>query len=907
MSTAWEWPGSRWWRVDLHAHSPASYDYRPESERDAQDWTGWIQAASASLLEAIAVTDHNTAAGIEAIRAAAVSIPSAPVIFPGIELTTSDGTHLLLMLDPGKSHRHVEEILARAKIPVDQQGRHEARSPLSVEQILEVAAGRGVVLAAHANGPNGLLNHAGQQRIVELRDRRLHGVEIDPGLSVDDSWLDGTRDEIHRAVPRISASDSHSRAEAGRRFTWIKMSRPDIEGLRLALLDGQESLRPATREQPDDPNRHAASVIEAITVSDARYMGRGEPLTIRFNPWLNALIGGRGTGKSTLIDLLRKTFRRENDLPPSNGESLRATFDQRMRVYAARGDEGLLTPQTKVEVIYRKDDTQFVLAWDTSGRTPAISRVEEGSGRVSEQGDISERFPVRIYSQKQLFQLAQDPDSLLSVIDDSAAVRGNELVRARAEAEARYLSLSAEARTLHVRAAALPDIQAQLMDIRRKLQILEQGGHARVFNEYRSRRRQQDTWESIQQASASSMDALAESAERMVVADLDVALEPGADEATASLLRTHGRLREVVESLRTAVRAQIADAQAQTENLEQSPDALAWSLAVGTAEQAYERIAEELRDAGISDPGEYRDLLQRATALEGEVGRLEESNRLATQREVEAAETLARYRQLRSDHADRRIAFAGTASNPLVKVDVSRYANTDGLESFVRDALGIERFSDDHEALAAEIRPASDQPWTFEGLDHAVRDLRAFVANPELAWPARDGRFVTALRRVKEERIDRLALYVPDDAVEVSFSDPRTTSAGWRQLSHGSPGQQTAALLAFVLGYGDEPIILDQPEDDLDSTLIYELVVQRLRETKPMRQVIVVTHNPNIVVHGDAELVISIDARNGQTHVVVAGGLQEEKTRDEICRVMEGGRDAFESRYRRIMHPGERI
>ena len=135
------------------------------------------------------------------------------------------------------------------------------------------------------------------------------------------------------------------------------------------------------------------------------------------------------------------------------------------------------------------------------------------------------------------------------------------------------------------------------------------------------------------------------------------------------------------------------------------------------------------------------------------------------------------------------------------------------------------------------------------------------------------------------------------------FQDRR--GDGWTPLAQGSPGQQTAALLAFVLGYGNEPIILDQPEDDLDNTLIYELLVNRLRETKLNRQVIVVTHNANIVVHGDAELVLSLEAASGQSRIACEGGLQERKVRDEICRVMEGGEQAFESRYQRIMLPGE--
>lgn len=95
-------------------------------------------------------------------------------------------------------------------------------------------------------------------------------------------------------------------------------------------------------------------------------------------------------------------------------------------------------------------------------------------------------------------------------------------------------------------------------------------------------------------------------------------------------------------------------------------------------------------------------------------------------------------------------------------------------------------------------------------------------------------------------------------------------------------------------------MVLDQPEDDLDNHLIYDLIVRQLREKKRHRQLIVVTHNPNIVVNGDAELVLALDVRSGQTRIAQRGGLQEQAVRDEICRVMEGGREAFELRYRRI-------
>ena len=113
--------------------------------------------------------------------------------------------------------------------------------------------------------------------------------------------------------------------------------------------------------------------------------------------------------------------------------------------------------------------------------------------------------------------------------------------------------------------------------------------------------------------------------------------------------------------------------------------------------------------------------------------------------------------------------------------------------------------------------------------------------------------------------------------------------------------------MAFLLSYGEEPLILDQPEDDLDNHLIYDLIVTQLRKVKMHRQVIVVTHNANIVVNGDAELVIALVARDGQTQTEAVGCLQEKTMRQTICQIMEGGEMAFEERYRRIALVGRHV
>ena len=150
---------------------------------------------------------------------------------------------------------------------------------------------------------------------------------------------------------------------------------------------------------------------------------------------------------------------------------------------------------------------------------------------------------------------------------------------------------------------------------------------------------------------------------------------------------------------------------------------------------------------------------------------------------------------------------------------------------------------------------------------------------------------------------DRLDLWFPEDFLDVQYCTSADNQV-FRPIQEGSPGQKTAALLAFLLSYGDEPLILDQPEDDLDNHLIYDLIVTQLREVKQRRQIIVVTHNANIVVNGDAELVIALAVIHGQTQFEASGSLQEKQVRDTICGVMEGGREAFEKRYRRITLEG---
>ena len=280
--TDWNWPGSRWWRVDLHTHSPASLDFAPRSDREARDWQAWVKNAEQAELHAVALTDHNTPEGITGIKEAAAN--STLVVFPGVELSVS-GIHLLCIFDPSRGRDDVLGLLTLCDIKPEEFGNCETHSTKGICDAIEAANRKdAIVIGAHVNAPKGLLTTlAGELWHKALQAPGLAAVELaempkdperakeymDPGSEEVAHLLDGSRWN-GPPLTRVFGSDSHAHDQAGRCFTWVKMTTPDAEGLRLALIDGEGSVKSS---DCSEPNRHASRVVESIRVSQAKYMG----------------------------------------------------------------------------------------------------------------------------------------------------------------------------------------------------------------------------------------------------------------------------------------------------------------------------------------------------------------------------------------------------------------------------------------------------------------------------------------------------------------------------------------------------------------------------------------------------------------------------------------------------------
>lgn len=446
--------GMRWFKMDFQVQTPEDNRHwgdddlrlqnprRPiqDGEPDERD----IQAKAKRFLhrchelelEAIGITDHNFSEKteprdwflthlVEQNKTVARELGRAPLfIFPGFEVDL--GYHVLCLFEPATkvSHlRRVNMILIKLGLAENQRFRggmpnalRRGDEPVSLKTLLDVVQKDhgGIVIAAHADQEDGLL--AAGRNMDDYKLPGLLAVEVTtyPMPPRYSSILEGKDRNWSRAGRQpayVQSSDAKSlKVDAdgvplanalGYRHTWVKSSKPSINSLRQAFLDGTSRIRlqPA---RPSDQQTHPRIVF--LKCRGFRFLADQE---IFFSPNLNTLIGGRGTGKSTVLELLRFAFGR--DQGGTFSASTKAKFD---RVRAT------FTENSEVQV-----------GWESiPGQVDVIS-LKPQDGHALLQGEAHDlevflrQLPVQFYSQQQLSELTDvdGGDSLLAMIDEACS------------------------------------------------------------------------------------------------------------------------------------------------------------------------------------------------------------------------------------------------------------------------------------------------------------------------------------------------------------------------------------------------------------------------------------------------------------------------------------------------------
>lgn len=826
----------------------------------------------AAEIDCVAITDHNSGEWIDKLKSTYARMKqqadagTPPLgfrelyLFPGVEISVQGGFHLLAIFDLSAASQTISDFLA--KVDYDgTRGNSDGVTREGAAKVIEkILAEGGVAIPAH----------------------------------------------VENAVP-------------GARYTWIKMASPTLEGLRLALLDGQGvSVRRSDDGDDFKPFNTPENFIESIEVRDARFMGRGKPAVFACNPYFNALIGGRGTGKSTVVHALRLAYRRQKEL--SVGSEAGQTFAQFSKPAKNRTDDGGLCPETQICVQVNRDGAIYRLIWRQDGQGCVVEEWDNTATafKPSDSQAINEqRFPIQLFSQGQIAALAGDSQqALLKVIDDAAGT----VVQQTALEEARqsFFSTRAQVRKLDSKLRTREALHLSLQDVQRKLARFDSADHAAVLKNYQRTHRQSREVERQFEHAAGLAERLKIFAQELLAEDVPQGLFDLVADAPA--LQAVQKLQVAITKARSEAERAAAALHEHSSALQAQWGGSGWMAQVAEAKLAYDQLKADLQQQGVSDLSAYGQLVQDKQRLESDIQRLD-----ALQKQRDSLQDKAQA-QLEAVHAARRAISAYRAQFLQSTLEGNLYVQM-ALIPYGRDARAIDRslrsllgtsegkYIDDLyleaqdgvqakgavadllASVSTERNGIRDTP-SFERAIDALKNRLVVACQGNGGFGSWLSKFLTIESEKRQEFIDYLLCWFPEDGLQVEHSR-KGNGEDFVSIGQASAGQRAAAMLAFLLAHGNEPLVLDQPEDDLDNHLIYDLVVQQIRSNKLRRQLIIVTHNPNIVVNGDAELIHVLDFKR-QCIIKQTGSLQNLAMRQEVRQVMEGGKEAFERRYQRL-------
>ncbi|HXF07270.1 MAG TPA: AAA family ATPase [Candidatus Acidoferrales bacterium] len=918
--TSWPYPGSRWWKFDFHTHTPASKDTYWAQDGVSLTPQDWLLKYMAAGIDCVAVTDHNSGAWIDKLKDAYAEMKAqadqgqppqgfrALTIFPGVEISANGGVHVLAIFDPLATTSDIDSLLGAVGY-TGTKGDSDGETSKSVAEVIAAVLNTGAIpIPAHADADKGLLRCVPGTRQCALSANTVkQALEVDGLLAIE--WCDLNRpypqavEKLARPLARVLGSDCHGfegQNTPASQFTWVKMVSPTLEGLRLALLDGNGVSIRRSDEGRFDPFRTPAHLIRAIEIDKARVMGNGKAERLEFSPFFNAIVGGRGTGKSTVVHALRLATLRDAEIMalPEKSEP-RERFEAFRAIAKGRDDRGALKPDTIIRVEWQHEATRLRLCWRDGGKTVDVEEWRDGQWQPSVSQSVNAtRFPLRIFSQGQIAAMAGGGrQSLLTIIDEAADVEP--LKQAYEEARRAFFAQRARLRELDGKLGALPEVGRRLQEVEVKLKALSQADHAAVLQAYARAQQQQRAVDETLTQLREGVSVLRDAAGRLL---LDDWLPQHFTEADADLLTWRAEADGLMAKARQRLEQEAAALDEGIAKLLGDARLAAWRARAEVARERHRNLQAQLATQGVADPQAFARLTNERQQLEAQLKTLKQmqADRATLAQQIEAQQALVLQR--RQSITQRRQAFLQErlAQNPHVRMNVVPFGfDPLVIERSLRELIDVadDRFAEDiweardggpDKGLAVDVAGASDKI-------AAIRQVRDRLLEPDKSFHGKFRNFLNK-RWEKPEWADHVLVWYPEDDLRIEYQRDNS----WYAISEGSQGQRSAALLAFLLAFGEEPIVLDQPEDDLDNHLIYDLIVRQIRENKLRRQLIVVTHNPNVVVNGDTELVHVMAFGRGQCFVQQRGALQDQAVREEVCQVMEGGREAFARRWKRL-------
>jgi len=813
----------------------------------------------------IAVTDHwcvDTAGGL--ITAAE---SRGIVALPGFEANSSEGIHLLVIFEAGTKLSTVNAAIGACGV---EPSCANGTTGDSFKGILQKMTDKGaLVIPSHVNVPNGgmLTGRTGQPLVAMVKDPNLHAIAVTPGQGegTDQKKISKGQKPYDRKHPLaiIHADDimhpDQLRAQGA--TTWFKLSGARVESLKLAVRT------PETRVSPTDPTGQPRATLKQISWTGGFLDG----VTIPISTDLTALIGGRGTGKSTIVESLRYAL------------SLAAIGDDAKRDHKAIVDKVLRSGtvvRVEVETVAPAPHRYTI-----ERLVPNPPVVRDASGTATSLLPVDVAGSVEVFGQHELAELASSPENVADMLRRFAGGTGvdplyQEVVEKLAENRKQLARAEESLTKLQLELADIPRLEEQVeqykkTDVAARLEDLQ-----RLTRE-----------DSVFTEGGQRVDVAAEALRGLDDPQLEVTLTApyeGVDDSprketlervSSATTALAAKLKELAEEARKAVTVAESELSAAKEE---------WESSVKDQRDAHAEVLRKLHEEGL-EPDKYLDTSKALDDLKAKQPRLsgqtEALKGLKKDREGLLGQLAAQERkEVEALHDAVRAANAATGGvvvvQPIAAPDRSNITqvitrHTSGARTQIMAAVAADDFS----------------PRSF------VKAVRS--GDAELAKLGIKGAQAASLKTAGEPLLRELEELSVGHAVEVLLDvSPVKGTRELRKMDALSKGQRATALLLLLLGASTAPLVIDQPEDDLDNRFVYDGVVAYLRRLKGVRQVIASTHNANVPVLGDAELIIALegDGQHGRPVTDGIGSLDDAPIRALAENILEGGPAAFHAR-----------
>ena len=701
------------------------------------------------------------------------------------------------------------------------------------------------------------------------------------------------------------------------RFCWIKAA-PSFDGLRQVQYEPESRVyigkRPAAHPDPD-------RVIRSVSVR--RHRGWFVTEDVEFSPFLNAIIGEKGTGKTALADLVAVVAGAWHEGLGSSflSKALHELAGAEVKLCWASGREQSIslqeTPELSDEPAVRYLSQQFVERL-CSKDLLAQELVEEVERVVFDHIPESERLNTGSFDELRTKLTADLKTARTEIRQDLIDVNmrvqeGLREVASLKEKHQKLASVKAEVERLNgelgkrlseedqTTVASVNRLRSSLSELEGKVAGFRE--HLNKLGGIRSRiSRIKERFDELHlelrhdlEILGVSPDAL-ERFQPMFKGDVDSPL----DEAEANL------------------KTRIQDLQESGKNEEGGLTISGIKKQLG-AEEKKLKLDEQRRQQVTRLQSQVTSLQGQTRQLESEIKRLEEIKErdLPRLRDRRMQQYLGYFKLL---HDERRLLES--LYQPLKTMLSARESEEKDLDFDVASIVDIRGWSQRGEAML-DLRRIGEfsQPGALEAAgDRLLRD--AWTTGDETAIRTgieaiTDGIFQDSLRDIL--RTDYTWNDISDwlysvDHIRLDY----TLKYRGTDLRYLSPGTRGIVLLILYLAadqFDDRPLVMDQPEENLDNASVYEVLVDYFRAAKKRRQIVIVTHNPNLVVNTDAEKVIVARAERRETGLPAIsyhmGPLEATVTngsriRDSVCKVLEGGRVAFMKREQRYELDSER-